>query len=1034
MVSSSFIVSVNFDNEPGSQVSAAPTRKAGEDLNIENMTYTISYLTGAEEWDTIRIKDNGALEIIGSTLRAKKIICGSNTENTSFRMVNYEGTKSLLSITEGIVNLKMDKIEIVNSTISVSNGTEFIDKTEDGGNAEISLFSLSTDLRINNSQLSVRAHDGGLGDIDAYAGDGGDAILFLGGNTTNKNEVDISGTKMIVEGGAGGNGYDTNSGAGAGGAANIQIDGYRTYLRNCQMITKGGKAGAHSDSNPGDHGGNSNMKIYSQEDATLHSLNMESEVGINTNLETLKTSFIIIKSRNGYVYWDHDKIEGEKMDTLSHVTVDTINIDSKLGGYLHQVDTGSPPQPLGQGVLRIYWWVKVHVKDKYGEPLSNAKITYMIDPDPQPYPREGPEIITDEDGQVDVEVVARENMDWNKFTFEGVLLAGGAAGSSDIIRLDENQNEKVPIEIIRMTLDLTTPDLNKAQGDEIYFVGIALVATGSQNTMTNVTLLLDGEVITYGEDISEEGAPAYSKWEARWDSKTVEDGLYTLTILGRDTAYEVSSDRIINIDQDAVNHRPTLDMVTISDSSDSFELEQDESADIHVNQDDSIISFDVEVYEVDMLSTILQVGQGVKVIKATIDLIHTSTGTVVLDDKVIGEDDIDKINLTGGYGFSFDIDANKKPGSDDPYSEGEYKVSFIIEDDGGKESYVEYVFFDLYFDFYPRPYLYIEGPTPIRPDVDPLFTEDSFVVETVESHKYTARFNLTESYDRDDPLWSDDQYQDKSWSNMRYTVEILDPAGGSIVAFGPDQKGSGFTYEFDVSDVKDGEEGIFTIVVTCKDQTDLEKPLTLKIRITHNPPPEPKGLFGQKWGIPYGAFSYAFLVLFFLVAGGYVGSFIYIQSKNNKEKKSKMALLDKKKKEEEKEKSSSAIEEEFTAGRVQDSRAYLEKSGGKKGKDEFMKELQAAEQRDEVKEGALDSSQPVGSGSTKPQEAAPPPQQEHPKPPMQEQSLPQVKEQQPPAASQPPTPTPPPQQAPPTPPVNSPPPIPQIQKPPQPPQ
>jgi hypothetical protein len=1035
LIISSFVGSMNFNDEMDPAVKAAPTRKAGENLEIENMTYTISYTTGAEEWDTIWIWDNAALEIIGSTLRAKRIICKADTVNTTFKMVNFEGTKSLLSVTEGIVNLKMDKIEIVNSTISVANGTEFIDKGEDGGNAEISLFTKSSDLRINNSELSVRAHNGGLGNLNQYAGDGGKATLVVGANISNRNEVEISGSRIVIEGGAGGNGYDTNSGAGAGGHANIYIDGYKTNLRNCQMITKGGKAGAHSEANPGEYGGDSSMNINSENDVTMHTLNMESVVGINTNLDQERTSFIIVKSRNGYILWDHEKIENEKMDTLSYVTVDTINIDSRLGGHLHQVDTGAPPQPLGSGALKVYWWANVVVKDKYGDPLRDAKITYMIDTDPQPYPREGPDIVTDDNGYADIEIVAREGRDWKKYTFEGVLIAGDALGSSDIIRFDQNQNERVPIEIIRMTLDLVEPPLHKPVGARVHFEGIAFVALGSHNTMTNVTLLLDGEVIGYAEDVSDEGAPPYSKWEAYWDSETVPNGLYTLTLLGRDTAYEVSVPRVINIDQFSVNHRPTLDLVTISDTSGSYELKKGEKADIHVNQEDSTIFFDVEVYEVDMLSTILQVGQGIKIIKATVDLIHTSSGSLVIDDKVIGEDDIEKINLTGGYGLSFEIDANKKPGTDEPLSGGEYKVSFRIQDDGDLVSLEEHVFFDLYFDFYPKPVLYIEGPPPIRPDVDREFPEKSFVVETVESHKYTARFNLTDSSDRDDPLWRGDQIEDKSWSNMRFTVEILNPTGGSVIAFGPDEKGSGFVYEFDVSDVKDGEEGIFTIMITCKDQTDLEKTLTLKMRITHNPPPEDVGVFEQTWGIPYGPISYAFFVLFFLVIAGYAGSFLYIQSKNNKEKNSKMALLEKKRKEDEKKKGSSAIEDEFTAGRVQDSRSYLKKSGGEKGKDEFMKELKAAEQTAEVKEGTLESDQTSTSESPeppKPQEAAAVPQQEPPKPPTPQPAAapqapppPSPAQQQAPAPPQPPAPTPPMQQAPPTP-------VPQVQKPPQP--
>jgi len=62
------------------QILAQPTRAANENLEIENRTYKVSYLTGSEEWDTVYIRDNGTLLIEGATLKAKKIICRAEME------------------------------------------------------------------------------------------------------------------------------------------------------------------------------------------------------------------------------------------------------------------------------------------------------------------------------------------------------------------------------------------------------------------------------------------------------------------------------------------------------------------------------------------------------------------------------------------------------------------------------------------------------------------------------------------------------------------------------------------------------------------------------------------------------------------------------------------------------------------------------------------------------------------------------------------------------------------------------------------
>ncbi|MGA1793697.1 MAG: hypothetical protein ACMUHM_07085 [Thermoplasmatota archaeon] len=1037
------------------QVLAQPTRAANENLEIENRTYKVSYLTGSEEWDTVYIRDNGTLLIEGATLKAKKIICRAEMENTALRIINHEGTQGLLSITQGILNVKADTIEILGSRISVVNGTTTIPNGQNGGNSEISLLAESSDLVITDSEFMVRGHDGGLGDITNYGGKGGKATIFLGAKGSNK--VLLTRSDLQVEGGAGGNGFERGSGAGEGGEANFDIGAEIIDIKNCNLFTKGGKAGAHSEANPGNFGGNSFIDIQSSNENYIFSSYMESEVGINTNNEPPKQSFIILKSVNKKVLWDHQKSDEQKMDTLSQVVADTLNVDSKTGAELHQVDTGLiTPQPLGAGPLKVFWWARITVKDKYNEPIANAAITYTIAPDPVPYPREGAPIETDEEGKVDLEIIARENQDWNKYTFQAEDF-GGAIGTSDQYRFDSNQNLNIPIEIVRMTIAIVEPeDLTRSVGGFVNFKGTA-VPGNPQNTVQNVTLYVDQEVIGYGEDISDEGAPPFSQWELTgWDSKTVPDGNHELLIIGIDSAYQVRVRRNIHVDQFSVNHKPLLDKVILTDRLGSYELEPRDSEDIHVNQDESVIGVDVEVFEIDMFSTILLLGQGIKVVKATVDLIHVPSGTVILNDKIIGEDDIEKINLTGGYGFSFEIDANKRPGLDEPYPEGEYKMVFRIEDDGGLISDEAWVFFDLFFDFFPWIYMYIEPN--LRPATDPEFIEESFVVETFESHIYTARFNLTDSSDRDDPLWSTDPTQDRSWSNLRFTVEVMDPEGNREVVFGPDSKGAGFIQDFDVTDVKSGEQGIFTLLITCKDQEDLESTLRLKIRVTHNPPPEELGIFGQKVGLPGNLMIVISPTLLVIMILAFVVMFFLVQKKNNDDKNKKMELLERKRKEEEKEKGSSAIEEEFTGGRVKDSRAYLKSSGADKGKDDFAKELQAAQDKG-VEGGQLPEKKQADLPPAKPQEVQPPqapkpgqappvPQQQPPTPPVPIAAAPQPAppvqapptpaapvQQQPPAPPAPQVPAPPaaqPVQRPPVTPPPASPPAPPVPKPPQP--
>ncbi|MGA1849172.1 MAG: hypothetical protein ACMUHB_07515, partial [Thermoplasmatota archaeon] len=452
--------------------SATPTREAGQDLEISNGTVRFDISTGSKEYDTVSIKDNGRLEIVGVTLKAKKFIVKDIYVNTSLSMIDDDGDSGLLTITEGVVNVKAKEIVVRNSKISVINGTTTMPNGEDGGDSEIILVSLGSDLVLNNSELNVRGHDGGLGDSNSYAGNGGDAYLFLG--ATQSGKLEVAGSDFQVQAGAGGDGYIPNSGAGAGGNANLKFSSRNILMRNCNIFVKSGKAGAHSDANPGEVGGNADARIESDQDLIIHSSHVGVVTGVNTNLEQQKKSWFLIRSKSGKALWDHAKIEAEKMEILSTVSADTFQADGKLGTELHQVDTGDePPQPFGTGKLELYWWARILVRDVYGEPLPSSRVTYVIDPDPLPYPRDGSEIITNENGRVDVEVVGRENQDYQKYIFQAEI-QGNARGTSDQIRFDNNMNRDVTISITRMTLELVSPDTSQFIGGDVVFSGIAL--------------------------------------------------------------------------------------------------------------------------------------------------------------------------------------------------------------------------------------------------------------------------------------------------------------------------------------------------------------------------------------------------------------------------------------------------------------------------------------------------------------------------------------------------------------------------------
>ncbi|MFW3145515.1 MAG: hypothetical protein ACMUIE_01730 [Thermoplasmatota archaeon] len=999
------------------QTEAAPTRLAGEDLDIEDEKVVIDRVS--QEYEIIRIRSNATLEIRGAVLKAKKIICSENTVNSTLIMQEVSGVQALLSITEGIVNVKATKIELRGAKISVLNGSTIIPPGDTGKPSELALTSRQYDLVINNTELVARGNDGGDGDQKKFGGPGGASYIFLG--TAGGKKVDISGTRIQGQGGQGGDSYTAGINAGIGGDANLRIDGENVNIRNSVITLLGGGGGSHGATSVGGEGGQTEIRVESNRDLLIHSTDMDPTDGVDTTLQQTYASRVILRSKSGRVLWDHQKTDDEKMETLSHVDSDVFQIDGASGAELHQVDTGDePPDTLGTSVLKLYWWAKILVQDSVNnDPMEGAKIQWTIEPEPERLPKDV-DLFTDEEGRLNIEVVARQNLDWHRYTFWAVI-TGGATGNSDQFRFDKNSNLDIPIKITRIFLDVKKPAQNEIVGGNNYRIYGTAQPGNPLNEMQNINLYIDGNIIGNATDISSVQSQPYSQWEIFWDTTTVPDGLHVLSAVAFDSAYQVKLDKVIDVEQTSVNHRPELHSLIVLDTEGEKEALPEEKIELHVDQDNPVLTFKVDAYDRDVLSEYLQIGEGKKIIKATMDIIYTSTGAVIYNDKVVLEDDIEKSNLSGGFEFSFQINTETKPGTDDPYDEGEYRLEFYIEDDGGLMSLGNvdnYVLFELKFDFYPFIELYIEpgahSNKEIRSGADPEAIEESFKVssrmgdenDAPGSHTYKAVFNLSDCSDRDDPLWSDDPSLDRSWSNLRYTVIIIDDQKGDRNEVLNGVKASGFTHTFDLRGNPKNEDVLFTVIIQAVDQEDLQSEMRWKVRINYVPPEEPY-VIPVVGIIPYGDLFYGFFVLFVIILLGYVVALGIVQRQNKTERGKKMTMLEKRKKEEEAKKGSSAIEEEFHMGR-KDSRAYLEATGAGKGKEEFAKELEAAQKKEELPAPEKKELPPAQTPPT----TAQPPQQAPPAPPQQQGSVPRQ--------AAPPTPVQPPQQAPPSPPASHP--------------
>lgn len=992
-----------------------PTRDTGETLTIENETIVIDKSSdfSMKRWERIEFRDDAKLIIRGDQVITQEIVCREEFKNTSLIMENDNDLLAQLTVQRGVMNIKAEEISVRGATITVTNETELLQPGEKGNPSSMSLISRGSDLVISDTAISVYGQPGASSPEGGGSGGRVDFDLrALGGN-----DLDISGTDMFIQGGKGGDTFAPGWSAGSGGQLIANIDGRGITIRDTTISAKSGNAGAAGASSIGAIGGNCQMFIEAVTgDINIERTNLEAESGTSSREDSFVLSQIELDALSGEITWDEGKSGEDRFISLSTWKGDNLLTEAQDGAFFYQVDLGDSdsPQALSGTNLYIYWWAKVIVNDNTGTPMENVAIRYWdIQDATNRLPEDGP-VFTDEYGEVWLQVAAFKDNAFPSFIFRAED-AGGAAGSSTNYKFDTNRNLNVYINLTTINIDITPPEGNIIGGDNVRFQGTA-VSGGETNVVNRVVVYLEDEVLGDAEDISEDGAPPFSTWEYVWDSESVEDGFYTFNFIAFDNSYQATLTKVLEVNQTAVPHAPLLTSVIITDPEKQVEIGPGQSTEVNVNQNNNMIEFDVRVFDIDYRSDIIN--RGKELVSVDIRLIYVQTEEVI---RTWVLDDFQSVNESGGFKFEFQVDSSKKPGTSEALDDGLYRVEMDIKDDADFWKRSQFFQFELFFDYYPNAYMFIDMldgkrlESDLVPRVDQILDYEAFLFSTDKSHTVKVRFNLTRSTDQDSPRFG----SGLSWEDLTITVRVHERGSGEGEKVIMDSKTvPTLEYEFNVEDVPVDETGNFDLWIEVTDSDGLQDTTRYIARIEHDPPEERHSILGDLTGVDALDLLESDLmviinpVLLIIMIAAYAGLLFFLAARYNTDRKNKMEIIEKKRKQDLETRKDTSIEEEVSSKYMKTSQKYMESTGASKGKDEFAKELEAAKQKEEVKSG------PVSQEQDKPQQPAPqqPPAQ---KPPAQQSPAPQ----QPPKPQTPPTQQPPAQR----PPAQSP-PAPQQQK------
>jgi hypothetical protein len=529
------------------------TRAITNEIINDGGTVTWTGQTG--EYNNVWVYNGSTLQIEDSDI----------TINNKFNITSHINPANLIVInsniqlTKGTMETDCQSVSITGSTIHATN--KFNPPGDPQGLPSDIVIKTIDDILIQDSDIISE------GDYSDPGGPGGIGTLYIEseGKVTIKGKADKG---LIGLGGDGSDGEGNNRGQQGGNAFITVKAGDAITIEDATIKSESGEGGS-----PRGKSGRAYCDLIagSTKPITIVRSHVGAEPGLGGDSDPFYASTGTFKAQGKDFTVDRANYLDTRNSKLTTIYGDSISLNASGICELYNVNikTFNIKYPVfASGDLttaRIFFWLKVLVKDNSERPLSDANVFILDKSGFDVYSsKSDTNGITEFDGPIEGRTLTQANPVINKYTLKAAAL--GEEVSKEGVQVTDSITEEVILTLL--TIKVTgvnglIPSNEMTVGCAVTIVGTITKPSAYATQTPTVSVSVGGSDIVPGPT-DESQDKSWSQWQLIWNSLSVDDNKVHSLIFKVEIGSSLSDTDILNlsVDQTSCNHAPQVTLIS----------------------------------------------------------------------------------------------------------------------------------------------------------------------------------------------------------------------------------------------------------------------------------------------------------------------------------------------------------------------------------------------------------------------------------------------------------------------------------------